>query len=133
VLNCHIGESLAHGLEKRSAGTARPVHIDAQATTELVVDSSGIAEEGGKGCFDCRSRLRVTKVEDLKVLELALYTIMRRDGSQTYLFDLVLESVCGVLLVEQISKDLHEPCRRMKTLFSAYGVAVDNPEGMSCL
>jgi hypothetical protein len=129
-------------MENRIAGTAIPVHIYAQATTELVGDSSGIAEEREKCCFDCRERLRVAKVEEeLEALGSALYTIMRRYGSQTYLFGLVLASVCDVLLVEHISKDLHEPYRRMKTLFStygvivrsAYGVDIGNPEGMSCL
>ena len=81
MLNCHIRESRAHGFEKLSAGMARPVQIDAQATTELVVDLSGIAEEGEKSRLDCRSRLRATIVEDLEVLESALYTIMSRDGS----------------------------------------------------
>jgi hypothetical protein len=133
VLNCHIRESLARDSEKHSAGRARPVHINAQATTELVVDSSRMAEEGEKGCFDCRFRLKVVRVEDLEVLESALYTIKRRDGSQTYLFNLALEFVCGVLSVKEISKDLHEPYRQMKTLFSATDVVADNPEGMSCL
>jgi hypothetical protein len=134
VLIRHTQDLLAHGLENCSTDLARPVHIDAQATTELVVDLSGIAEEGGQGCFDCRFVLRVTKVDEgLEVLKSILYTIMGRDGSQTHLPNMVLESVCGILLVELIFKDLHEPYRRTKTPYSAQDVVVDKTEGMSCL